>query len=76
MKKNYLFALLQVLFFLSFPFWKVGTCAALELPENIPGDYEDKWYGIHCSDVPRKEMVGCSGGEAVSKSNDNKFMGL
>jgi len=35
-----------------------------ELPEKIPGNYPDKWYGIHCSDVPRENMLGVRYGEA------------
>ena len=36
---------------------------AFELPVEIPGDYEGKWYGIHCPDVPREKMKGVRGGE-------------
>ena len=35
-----------------------------ELPEEIPGDYEGKWYGFYCPDVPRKQMTGVRHGEA------------
>ena len=34
------------------------------LPKKIPGDYEGKWYGIHCPDVPRKDFIGVAYGEA------------
>ena len=64
MKQNYFCGLLQTLFFLSFSFLGTATCVALELPETIPGNYSDGWYGIHCSDVARKDMVGVRHGEA------------
>jgi len=36
---------------------------SFELPVKIPGDYEGKWYGIYCPDVPREKMKGVRGGE-------------
>jgi len=34
------------------------------LPEKIPGDYEGKWYGMHCPDIPREHLIGVRHGEA------------
>ena len=34
------------------------------LPKEIPGEYEGKWYGIYCPDIPRKDFVGVAYGEA------------
>jgi len=40
------------------------SASALTLPEKIPGNYEGKWYGIHCDLVPREEFKGVRHGEA------------
>jgi len=36
---------------------------AWELPEKVPGDFEGRWYGVHCPKVPKKKMVGLVDGE-------------
>jgi len=55
---------LTIVALISFVVNGAQLCVAFELPEKIPGDYPDKWYGIYCPDVPRKEMVGVRYGEA------------
>ena len=37
---------------------------AWDIPNNVPGNYEGKWYGIHCPLVNPEEMVGERGGDA------------
>jgi len=38
-------------------------CVAFESPEEIPGNYSGKWYGLYCPDVPRKDLLGVRHGE-------------
>ncbi|MBW1895122.1 MAG: hypothetical protein JRI91_15740, partial [Deltaproteobacteria bacterium] len=38
-------------------------CLAWELPEKVPGDFQGKWYGIHCPKVKKKNMRGLVDGE-------------
>jgi len=53
------------LVFLSFLLiYSLESGIAFEFPEEIPGNYDGKWYGIHCSDVPRETMLGVRYGEA------------
>ena len=35
-----------------------------DLPKEIPGNYEGKWYGVYCTNVPRTNMLGVRSGEA------------
>jgi len=37
---------------------------AWDIPKKIPGDFEGKWYGVHCPLVKPEEMVGERGGDA------------
>ena len=34
------------------------------VPPEIPGEYEGKWYGIYCPEVPRENFKGNINGEA------------
>ncbi len=34
------------------------------IPDEIPGNYKGKWYGIHCPDVPRDDLQGFHRGDA------------
>jgi|GEM_PF-827615 len=34
------------------------------LPATIPGNFEGKWYGIHCPSFPKDEAVGVNNGAA------------
>ena len=49
---------------MSFLVSNVRQSLAFEIPEKIPGNYEGKWYGIFCTDVDPKDMVGVAYGEA------------
>ncbi len=40
------------------------SLALWELPEKVPGNFAGKWYGVHCPDVPKKDMKGLESGEA------------
>lgn len=38
--------------------------AQWQIPPEIPGEYEGKWYGIYCPDLNRDEMEGMHDGTA------------
>ncbi len=65
MKKqfNSLGTSLLVLAMLSFLLSNTKVCMAWELPEKVPGNFEGKWYGIHCPTVPKKNMIGLVDGQ-------------
>ncbi len=37
---------------------------AVDVPEEVPGDFKGKWYGVHCPYVKREMMLGERGGDA------------
>jgi len=49
--------------FLTLFLFTTSFCLAWELPEKVPGDFENKWYGVHCPKVPKKKMRGLVDGE-------------
>ena len=70
MKKpiNFYCIALMVLTVFSISVINTGYGLAWEVPENVPGDFYGKWYGIHCPDVPKKEIVGLVDGEEAFPS--------
>ena len=56
----YFFGLLVVVLHVS----SVPFSFAWDIPKQIPGDFEGKWYGIHCPLVDPKDMFGERGGDA------------
>ena len=42
----------------------VQTSRGYDIPKTIPGDFEGKWYGFHCSAVERSKILGVRYGEA------------
>ena len=63
-KRIVLWVIIVVLVSMSFFVSYVKQSLAFEIPPRIPGNYEGKWYGIFCTDVDPKDMVGVAYGEA------------
>ncbi len=59
---------LMVVAFIFISVTNAGHVLAWDVPENVPGDFEGKWYGIHCPDVPKKEIVGLVDGQEAFPS--------
>jgi hypothetical protein len=57
---------LHVMWLITISFLVVDVPIALawDIPKQIPGDYEGKWYGVHCPLVKPEMMVGERGGDA------------
>ncbi len=58
------FVLLALILFLVIGVQSILAYEGYRLPPNVPGDFEGKWYGIHCREVPGKEFQGVRHGEA------------